>query len=97
MAAALTQAVNTAGRVPTAGLPITMGTHLNPITATTRAGRTHSGVMAYPQGITRIRIGAAIRTVVTTTTTRITRQRTVTTRQWLLCSGALANSVTITA
>ena len=41
---------------------------------------------------------AAIRTVVTTTTTRTTRQRTAITHQWLqLCSGALANSVTITA
>ena len=41
---------------------------------------------------------AAIRTVVTPTTTRTTRQRTAITHQWLqLCSGALANSVTTTA
>ena len=44
------------------------------------------------------RIAAVIRTVVTTTTTGTTRQRTAITHQWLqLCSGALANSVTTMA
>jgi hypothetical protein len=51
-----------------------------------------------PGDITRTPIGAVTRTVVTTTTTRTTRRGTVITDQWLQpCSGALANSVTITA
>jgi hypothetical protein len=46
----------------------------------------------------RTRTMAVIRTVVTPTTTRTTRQLTAITHQWLqLCSGALANSVTTTA
>jgi hypothetical protein len=67
-------------------------------TATPRAGRLRGGVTARRGDTPRIRAMAAIRTVVTPTTTRNTRQRTVITHQWLqLCSGALANSVTIAA
>ena len=66
VAPALPRAANTAGRV---------------ITATTPVGRTQTVVTAYPRGITRTRIGAAIRIVATTTTTRTTRQRTAITHR----------------
>ena len=59
--------------------------------------RTQSGAMAYPRSITRTRIRAAIRTVVTTTT-RTTLQHKAITYQWLRpYSGALANSVVTAA
>ena len=74
---------------------ITMAADLTPITATTPVRRTQTVVTAYPRDITRTRtMGAVIRTVVTTTTTRTTGQRTAITHQWLQpCSGVLANSV----
>ena len=82
------------GTIMGAATAIIMRVDLTLTTAITRVGRTQTGVTAYPRGITRIRIGAAIRIVVTTTTTRTTRQRTAITHQWLqLCSGASANSV----
>jgi hypothetical protein len=77
---------------------IAMADPLTRTMATTLAGRTQTGVTADPGVITRTRIGAVIRTVVTITTTRTTRQRTAITRQWLqLYSGALVNSATTAA
>ena len=68
------------------------------IRATTRAGRIPLGVTEPPGGIIHTRTGAVLRTVVTTITTRTTRQLTATTDHWLQpCSGALANSVITTA
>ena len=102
-------ATRQAGRVTTAAHAITatimetapgttMAVDLTPVTATTRVGRTRTGVTAYRWDITLTRTGAAIRTVVTTTTTRTTRPRTAVTHRCLqLCSGVLANSVTTTA
>ena len=93
MARALTQAGNTRGRVTTAATimeaapAFTMAVDLTRTTATTRAGRTRTGVTADPGDITRTRTMAVIRTVVTTTTTRTTRRRTAITHQWLqLCA-----------
>ena len=75
-----------------------MAVDLTRTMGTTRAGRNRTGVTARTRDITRTRIGAVIRTVVTTTTTRTTRQHTAITLQWLqLRSGASANSVTTTA
>src|SRR5438094_126061 len=66
-------------------------------TATTRAGRIPIGVTERPGDITLTRTGAVIRTA-HTITTRTTRQLTAITPHWLPpCSGALANSVIITA
>ena len=109
LAPALTRPGNTAGRVITAARAITATitgaapaiTTADPLTrptATIQARRTRTGVTAYRRDITRTRMGAVIRTVVTTTITRTTRQRTAITDQWLqLCSGVLAGSVTTTA
>ena len=95
--------VTTAAHVITATImeaatAITMAVDLTHTTATTRAGRLRTGVTARPGDPPRTRTMAVIRTVVTPTTTRTTRQGMAITHQWLqLCSGALANSVTTTA
>src|SRR6267154_289697 len=98
VARALTRASNMPGRVTTAAPAITTAVDLTRTTATTQAGRLRTGVTARPGGFPRTRTMGVIRTMVTPTTTRTTRQRTAITHQWLqLCSGALANSVTTTA
>src|SRR5580765_5678137 len=66
---------------------ITMAVDLTPITATIRARRTQTGVTARTRDITRTRMGAVIRTVVTTIITRTIRLRTaITDQRSHLCS-----------
>src|SRR5947207_12942200 len=70
----------------------TMAVDLTRTTATTRVGRIRTGATARPGDTTRTHTMAVIRTLVTTTTIPTTRQRTVITYQWPLCSVALGNS-----